>query len=56
MSVSQSIPSPPPSQRPPVSRALDARDRLNQLADALLRSRDARLLSEFLRLRGVMRR
>lgn len=49
------ITSPPPTERPGEERASDARDRLNQLADALARSRDARLLREFLQLRAALR-
>lgn len=49
------ITSPPPTERPAEDRTSDARDRLNQLADALARSRDAQLLREFLRLRSALR-
>jgi hypothetical protein len=49
------VSSPPVSDRPPEPRVLDSRDRLNQLAHALAVSRDARLLTEYLRLRTAVR-
>jgi hypothetical protein len=55
MSPDRSISSPPPSERPLAPQLDDARDRLNQLAQALACSRDARHLAEFLRLRAALR-
>ncbi len=49
------VSSPPPTPRPAMPSAPDARDRLNQLAASLAQSRDAALLKEYLRLRSVTR-
>ena len=53
--MAQSVSSPPLSPRAPEAPPPDARDRLHQLADLLLKTHDARLLREYLLLRSRLR-
>ena len=49
------VESPPPAAQPPRDSAPDPRARLHQLAAELMRSRNRRLLIEFLQLRRALR-
>ena len=49
------VSSPPPSANPAPAAAPDARDKLNALADALVRQRDPHLLRQYLTLRSALR-
>lgn len=53
--AAEAIESPPPADQPPRAAAPDPRARLHQLAAELTRSRNRRLLIEFLQLRRALR-
>ena len=55
VSESPPIESPPPAAQPPRESAPDPRSRLHQLATELMRTRNRRVLIEFLQLRRALR-
>lgn len=55
ISAPAAIESPPAAPQPARDDSSDARSRLHQLAQELVRSRNRRLLTEFLQLRRAMR-
>ena len=52
---SAAVESPPPAARPPRPPEPDPRARLHELAAELLRTRNRRILAEYLRLRRAVR-